>query len=112
MIYESERRRWCVGPKLPGGGVAVRGEHCQRGDVFAAGDGNGGVAPDGWAPQAAAGAAPGTGDRRRQVARPMVAKVMRPTAIEAVIPDAGHWLMEEQPAALVEVVHGFFDARK
>jgi pimeloyl-ACP methyl ester carboxylesterase len=46
---------------------------------------------------------------------PMMATVMRATATdvtEAVIPDAGHWLMEEQPAATVAVVRGFLDARK
>ena len=29
----------------------------------------------------------------------------------AVIPDAGHWLMEEQPAATVATVRGFLDRR-
>jgi pimeloyl-ACP methyl ester carboxylesterase len=29
----------------------------------------------------------------------------------AVIPDAGHWLMEEQPAATVAVIRGFLDRR-
>jgi pimeloyl-ACP methyl ester carboxylesterase len=30
---------------------------------------------------------------------------------EAVVPHAGHWLMEEQPAATVKVVRAFLDAR-
>ena len=45
---------------------------------------------------------------------PMMATVMRFAATdvtEAVIPDAGHWLMEEQPAATVKVVRDFLDAR-
>ncbi|MDB5376967.1 MAG: alpha/beta hydrolase [Rubritepida sp.] len=29
----------------------------------------------------------------------------------AVIPDAGHWLMEEQPAATVAAIRGFLDSR-
>ncbi|MES2044271.1 MAG: alpha/beta hydrolase [Pseudomonadota bacterium] len=46
---------------------------------------------------------------------PMMATVMRFAAsdvTEGVIPDAGHWLMEEQPAATVTMVRGFLDARK
>jgi pimeloyl-ACP methyl ester carboxylesterase len=46
---------------------------------------------------------------------PMMATVMRFAATdvtEAVIPDAGHWLMEEQPAATVKVVRDFLDAKK
>lgn len=46
---------------------------------------------------------------------PMMATVMRFAAsdvTEGVIPDAGHWLMEEQPAATVKMVRGFLDARK
>jgi pimeloyl-ACP methyl ester carboxylesterase len=45
---------------------------------------------------------------------PMMATVMRFAATdvtEAVIPDAGHWLMEEQPAATVKVVRDFPDGR-
>ena len=41
---------------------------------------------------------------------PMMATVMRFAAsnvTQAVIPDAGHWLMEEQPAETVKVVHAF-----
>ena len=43
-----------------------------------------------------------------------MAAVMRFVAMdvhEAVIPDAGHWLMEEQPAATVAVVRAFLDER-
>ena len=43
-----------------------------------------------------------------------IAAVMRFAAMdvhEAVIPDAGHWLMEEQPAATVAVVRAFLDER-
>ncbi len=46
---------------------------------------------------------------------PMMATVMRFAATdvtEAVIPDAGHWLMEEQPAATVKLVRDFLDAKK
>ncbi len=44
---------------------------------------------------------------------PTMAVVMRATATdvtEAVVPDAGHWLMEEQPAATVKLVRDFLDA--
>ena len=43
---------------------------------------------------------------------PTMAVVMRAGATDvgqAVIPDAGHWLMEEQPAATVAVVRAFLD---
>jgi len=46
---------------------------------------------------------------------PMMATVMRFAATdvtEAVIPDAGHWLMEEQPVATVKVVRAFLDRGK
>ena len=46
---------------------------------------------------------------------PMMATVMRYAATnvtQAVIPDAGHWLMEEQPAATVKVVRDFLDQRR
>jgi pimeloyl-ACP methyl ester carboxylesterase len=46
---------------------------------------------------------------------PMMATVMRFAASDveqAVIPDAGHWLMEEQPDATVTVVRAFLDAHK
>ena len=46
---------------------------------------------------------------------PMMATVMRFAAsdvTEGVIPDAGHWLMEEQPGATVAMVRAFLDARK
>jgi pimeloyl-ACP methyl ester carboxylesterase len=46
---------------------------------------------------------------------PMMATVMRFAAsdvTEATIPDAGHWLMEEQPKATIAVVRGFLDAKK
>jgi pimeloyl-ACP methyl ester carboxylesterase len=45
---------------------------------------------------------------------PMMATVMRFAASdvqEAVIPQAGHWLMEEQPEATVRVVRQFLDQR-
>ena len=44
---------------------------------------------------------------------PMMAVVMRATATnvtELVIPDSGHWLMEEQPQATVAAVRSFLDA--
>lgn len=43
---------------------------------------------------------------------PMMAVVMRATATnvtQAVIPDAGHWLMEEQPKATIAAVTHFLD---
>ena len=46
---------------------------------------------------------------------PMMATVMRFAASdvkETVIPDAGHWLMEEQPVATVTAVRAFLDAGK
>ncbi len=46
---------------------------------------------------------------------PMMATVMRFAAsdvTEGVIPDAGHWLMEEQPVATVALVRQFLDQRK
>jgi pimeloyl-ACP methyl ester carboxylesterase len=46
---------------------------------------------------------------------PMMATVMRFAATnvtEAQIPDAGHWLMEEQPAATVTMVRAFLDTAK
>lgn len=45
---------------------------------------------------------------------PTMAAVMRAAATrvqEAVIPDAGHWLMEEQPAATVAAVRAFLDGK-
>ncbi len=44
-----------------------------------------------------------------------MAVVMRSAAnnvTEAVVPDSGHWLMEEQPAATVKLVRDFLDAGK
>ncbi len=44
---------------------------------------------------------------------PMMAVAARGGAVqveERVIPDAGHWLMEEQPAATVKAIHDFLDA--
>ncbi|CAN5453439.1 alpha/beta hydrolase [soil metagenome] len=46
---------------------------------------------------------------------PTMAAVMRFAAsdvTEGVIPDSGHWLMEEQPVATVKMVRGFLDAKK
>jgi len=43
---------------------------------------------------------------------PTMAVVMRAAATdvtEAVVPDSGHWLMEEQPAATVRLVRAFLD---
>ena len=43
-----------------------------------------------------------------------MADTMRFTATDVqpvVIPDAGHWLMEEQPAATVKAVRTFLDGR-
>ncbi|MEO5611465.1 MAG: alpha/beta hydrolase [Sphingomicrobium sp.] len=44
---------------------------------------------------------------------PTMAAVMRFAAsdvTQAVIPDSGHWLMEEQPTATVAAVRAFLDA--
>jgi pimeloyl-ACP methyl ester carboxylesterase len=41
--------------------------------------------------------------------------VMRNAAIdvtEVVIPDSGHWLMEEQPTATIAAIRGFLDQKK
>lgn len=46
---------------------------------------------------------------------PMMAVVMRYAASdvhEGIIPDAGHWLMEEQPVATVKMVRDFLDEGK
>jgi pimeloyl-ACP methyl ester carboxylesterase len=43
-----------------------------------------------------------------------MAAVMQAGAIdvqERIIPDSGHWLMEEQPALTVEAIHDFLDAK-
>jgi pimeloyl-ACP methyl ester carboxylesterase len=45
---------------------------------------------------------------------PTMAEVMRAAAIDvtgAVVPDSGHWLMEEQPAAVVSLIADFLDGR-
>lgn len=45
---------------------------------------------------------------------PVMATVMRAAGTnvtEAVVPNAGHWLMEEQPAATTAVIHAFLDAK-
>jgi pimeloyl-ACP methyl ester carboxylesterase len=45
---------------------------------------------------------------------PTMAAIMREAAsdvTEAVIPDAGHWLMEEEPDATVAAVRAFLDAQ-
>ena len=42
------------------------------------------------------------------------AVVMRNAAVnvtEVVIPDSGHWLMEEQPAATIAAIRAFLDGR-
>jgi len=46
---------------------------------------------------------------------PQMAAVMRFAATdvtEGVVPDAGHWLMEEQPDATVKMIRAFLDAAK
>ncbi len=46
---------------------------------------------------------------------PMMATVMRFAATdvtEGVVPDSGHWIMEENPKATVALVRGFLDAKK
>ena len=43
-----------------------------------------------------------------------VAVVMRNAATnvqEAVVPNAGHWLMEEAPEATIRLIDGFLNAR-
>jgi pimeloyl-ACP methyl ester carboxylesterase len=43
-----------------------------------------------------------------------MAKIMRFAASdvrESVIPDSGHWIMEENPAATISIVRGFLDAK-
>ena len=45
---------------------------------------------------------------------PMMATVMRAAATnvtEGVVPDSGHWIMEENPKATVTLVRGFLDAQ-
>ena len=44
----------------------------------------------------------------------MMATVMRNAAVnvrEAVVPDAGHWMMEENPAATVKLIDEFLTPR-
>jgi pimeloyl-ACP methyl ester carboxylesterase len=46
---------------------------------------------------------------------PMMAAVMRFAASdvqEAVVPGAGHWIMEENPRATIQIVRGFLDASR
>ncbi|MDB5454716.1 MAG: alpha/beta hydrolase [Caulobacter sp.] len=46
---------------------------------------------------------------------PMMATVMRFAAsdvTEGVVPDSGHWIMEENPKATVALVRGFLDAKR
>ena len=46
---------------------------------------------------------------------PMMAVVIRPAATnvtEGVIPDSGHWIMEEQPAAAVTMIDAFLEGGK
>jgi pimeloyl-ACP methyl ester carboxylesterase/quercetin dioxygenase-like cupin family protein len=46
---------------------------------------------------------------------PMMATVMRFAATdvqEAVVPDSGHWIMEENPQATIAIVRGFLDAEQ
>jgi len=46
---------------------------------------------------------------------PMMATVMRFAAsnvTEGVVPDSGHWIMEENPKATVRLVRGFLDAKQ
>ena len=46
---------------------------------------------------------------------PMMATVMRFAAsdvTQVVIPDSGHWLMEEQPVATISAVRGFLDTKR
>jgi pimeloyl-ACP methyl ester carboxylesterase len=46
---------------------------------------------------------------------PMMATVMRAAATnvtEAVVADSGHWLMEEQPKATVDLVNAFLESDK
>ena len=43
----------------------------------------------------------------------MMATVMRFAARdvqEAIVPDAGHWIMEENPEATIQIVRGFLGA--
>jgi pimeloyl-ACP methyl ester carboxylesterase len=45
----------------------------------------------------------------------MMATVMRAAAIEVaecVIPNSGHWLMEEQPAATIAAIRAFLDPKR
>jgi hypothetical protein len=42
----------------------------------------------------------------------MMATVMRVAATqvdEAIVPDSGHWIMEENPAATIKLVSGFLE---
>ena len=57
----------------------------------------------------------GFGSRRRQSFGPTMAVVMRAAATdvtELVIPNSGHWLMEEQPAATIAAVRAFLDQKR
>ena len=44
----------------------------------------------------------------------MMAKVTRFVATdvqEAIVPDSGHWIMEENPSATIKLVSDFLDSR-
>ena len=46
---------------------------------------------------------------------PMMATVMRAAAEnvqEGIVPDSGHWIMEENPQATIAMVRAFLDAGK
>ena len=46
---------------------------------------------------------------------PQMAEIMRTAAVdvqEGVVPDAGHWVMEENPQATIGLVRDFIEARE
>ena len=52
----------------------------------------------------------GAGDRRREIVRPDDGTVMRAAATnvtEAIVPNSGHWVMEENPAATIKLITDF-----
>jgi pimeloyl-ACP methyl ester carboxylesterase len=51
------------------------------------------------------------GDKSFGPTMAVVARFAASNVTEAVVPNSGHWLMEEQPAATVKLVHDFLERR-